>query len=219
MNQIESLFKNKTLLELALTHRSWINEHNKSRQSNERLEFLGDAVLEFVVSSNLYETFPDKEEGFLTAIRANLVNTVNLSQVALKLDIGKHLFLSKGEEETGGRTNPSILADTVESIIGALYMDGGIETAESFINEYILSGLPEKLQKPLKDPKSTLQEAVQSKGFSAPKYEVAQEQGPDHNKTFTMNVVVDGKIVATGSGRNKGEAAQNAAKLALEKVL
>lgn len=216
---IESLFDNKNLLELAFTHRSWINEHNKTRESNERLEFLGDAILEFIVSSHLYAVFPDKEEGYLTAIRANLVNTVNLSQVAQKLDIGKYLFLSKGEEETGGRTNSSILADTVEAIIGALYIDGGIEKAENFIHRYILSGLPEKLNKPLKDPKSMLQEMVQSKGLPAPRYEVAEEQGPDHNKLFTLNVMVDGKILATASGRNKGEAAQNAAQLALEKLL
>jgi len=135
---LEKLFNNQDLLVQALTHKSWVNEHPMIRESNERLEFLGDAVLEFVTSSFIYEIFPSKEEGFLTALRANLVNTVSLSEIALNLSLGDKLYLSKGEEETGGRSNYSILADSVEAIIGALYIDQGLASAESFIQKVII---------------------------------------------------------------------------------
>src|SRR3972149_7732227 len=125
ITELQEVFKDKTLLELALTHKSWVNEHPNGRGSNERLEFLGDAILEFLVSKRLYQGFPDKEEGFLTALRASLVNTQNLSEIAQKLEIGKSLFLSKGEEDGGGRQNPSLLADTIEAIIGELFIDAG----------------------------------------------------------------------------------------------
>jgi len=211
-------FRDKNILDTALTHRSWVNEHAKQRESNERLEFLGDAILEFIVSKEIFQRFPDKEEGYLTALRANLVNTVNLSQVALKLDLGSKIFLSKGEEETGGRTNSSIMADTVEAIIGALFIDSGLEKAENFVFKYLLSGIDEKLGQPLKDPKSRLQEYVQSKGFPAPKYEVVDESGPDHDKKFIIQVLVNNEEWGRGEGKNKSEAAQNAASKALEKV-
>src|SRR3989344_6126521 len=123
LDSLSSLFKNKELLKQALTHRSWVNENPKERGSNERLEFLGDAILEFLVSKEIYLRFPDKEEGYLTALRANLVNTQNLAKIAEKLKVGDKLFLSKGEEDGGGRENPSLLADTVEAIIGAIYID------------------------------------------------------------------------------------------------
>jgi ribonuclease III len=215
MDNIEDIFGNKDLFLQALTHKSWVNEHSGVRSSNERLEFLGDAVLEFVVSSHLYEKFPDKEEGFLTALRANLVNTVNLSQVAKSLDLGKKIFLSKGEEEGGGRENSSILADTVEAVIGAVYLDAGLDAAAKFIQENIFNGLEEKLREPLKDPKSMLQEMVQSHGIAAPRYEVVKEEGPDHAKTFTVEVKFDSKTQGVGSGKNKSEAEQEAAKNAL----
>jgi ribonuclease-3 len=219
MTKIKSLFKNKKLLTLALTHKSWVNEHPGKRESNERLEFLGDAILEFLVSQKLYQEFPDKEEGYLTALRANLVNTVNLANIADKIALGKGLYLSKGEEEGGGRKNPSILANTVESVIGALFIDGGIKAAESFVKKYLLSELEEKTKKPLKDPKSRLQEIVQAKGYSAPKYEVVDEEGPDHNKKFTIAVIVEGETKGTGFGKNKSLAAQEAAKDALNKFV
>jgi ribonuclease-3 len=217
-NTLEKLFNNKELLALALTHRSWVNEHSHIRESNERLEFLGDAVLEFVVSKELFSRFPDKEEGYLTALRANLVNTVNLSQVAGKLNLGISLFLSKGEEETGGRTNQSILADTVEAIIGGLYIDSGLEKAEKFIYEHLLNDIDKKLEEPLKDAKSRLQEYVQARGFQAPKYQLVSEAGPDHYKIFTLEVVVEGESWGKGTGKNKSEAAQNAATKALERI-
>jgi ribonuclease III len=210
-------FKDKTFLDHALTHRSWVNEHSHQRESNERLEFLGDAILEYIVSKELFSKFTDKEEGYLTALRANLVNTVNLAKVAQKLNLGEKLFLSKGEEDTGGRTNQSILADTVEAIIGAIFMDSGIEKAEEFITLHLLSDLDDIVSKPLKDAKSRLQELVQAKGFEAPKYHVIGEEGPDHNKIFTIEVQIGGKPWATGNGKNKSEAAQNAASEALER--
>lgn len=212
---LEQLFTNTDLLTLALTHRSWVNEHPGVRESNERLEFLGDAILEFVVSKEIYDQFPDKEEGYLTVLRANLVNTVNLSKLAQKLELGERLLLSKGEIETGGRTNTSLLADTVEAIIGALFLDGGLTKSEQFIQEQLLSGIDETLAQPLKDAKSRLQEIVQSQGLPAPRYVVVKENGPDHSKEFTIQVMIDGKPIAEGVGKNKSEGAQQAAEKAL----
>lgn len=209
------LFQNQNLYLQALTHRSWVNENDGNRGTNERLEFLGDAILEFVVSKAIYDKFPDEEEGYLTALRANLVNTKNLSQVAEKLDIGAEIFLSKGEEDGGGRTNTSLLADTVEAIIGALFLDQGIEIAQKFIEDNILVDIDKKAAMPLKDPKSLLQEKVQAKSLPAPKYQVVSEEGPDHNKRFTVEVIVNGKSSAIGIGRSKSEAEQDAASNAL----
>src|SRR3989344_6741330 len=132
IDQIENKFKNKELFKQALTHRSWINENPGIRGTNERLEFLGDAILEFIVSERIYRDFPDKEEGFLTALRSNIVNTQNLSEYATKIDLGKHLLLSKGEEQGGGRNNGSLLADTVEAIIGSIFIDRGFQAAADF---------------------------------------------------------------------------------------
>ncbi len=216
MTDIATYFKNKDLLELALTHKSWVNEHSKVRESNERLEFLGDAILEFIVSEYIFTLFPDKEEGYLTALRANLVNTKNLAEVAQKLNLGKKIYLSKGEEEGGGRTNRSILADTVEATIGALFLDGGIIMAKKFIKTNLLDDVQSKTTQPLKDAKSRLQEFVQAKGLRAPTYKVVSETGPDHDKSFTLEVVVDGGSWAKGVGKNKGEAAQDAAENALK---
>jgi ribonuclease-3 len=217
--ELKKLFSNNKLLDIALTHKSWVNENEGIRRDNERLEFLGDAILEFIVSEALYKKFSQKEEGFLTALRAKLVNTVGLSEVAKKLSVGNYIYLSKGEEDGGGRENPSLLADTVEAIIGALFLDGGIDKASSFIDSYILNDLDSKASQPLKDAKSLLQEVVQAKGFSTPKYQVVSEEGPDHAKIFTIQACVDNTAVGTGNGKNKSEAAQNAAKDALKKFL
>lgn len=209
---LKNKFKNADLFDLALTHRSWVNEHKGIRSSNERLEFLGDAVLEFIVSKELYSQYPNQEEGYLTALRANIVNTVSLSEIAKKLDLGSILYLSKGEEESGGRTNPSLLADTVEAIIGALYIDNGIENAEEFIKENLLIDLDSRASQPLKDFKSRLQELVQSQSLPTPKYQVVEESGPDHNKKFVIEVTVNGKSWGKGEGKNKSMAEQEAAK-------
>ncbi len=216
-DNLQLMFSNKSLLDLALTHRSWVNEHKGARTSNERLEFLGDAVLEFVVSRELYETFPSKDEGYLTALRASLVNTTSLAQVAADLDIGAVIYLSKGEEDGGGRNNTSLLADTVEAIIGALFIDGGLLPTEKFIDQNLLFDLKERAELPLKDPKSQLQELVQSKGLSAPRYKVIEESGPDHNKKFVIEVYINGKAAGRGEGKSKSLAEQEAARQALTK--
>ena len=213
------LFKNKDLLKQALTHRSWVNENSDNKGTNERLEFLGDAILEFIVSKEIYSRFPNEEEGYLTALRSNLVNTKNLSEVAKKLEIGDIINLSKGEEDGGGRTNSSLLADTVEAIIGALFIDQGIEASEKFIQENILIDVDIKARMPLKDPKSRLQEKVQSENLPAPRYQVISESGPAHNREFVIEVIVNGKQLATGTGKSKSEAEQDAASNALESML
>ncbi len=210
-------FKNKSLFDMALTHRSWVNEHKGERTSNERLEFLGDAILEFVASKEIYNRFPDKEEGYLTVLRANLVNTAALAEVAKKLDLGPELFLSKGEIDGGGTTNTSLLADTVEAIIGAIFIDRGVEDAEKFIKVNLLSEVEKRASEPLKDAKSQLQEQVQAKGFPSPKYQVTEESGPDHDKKFVIEVIVNGKVWGKGVGKSKGEAEQEAARQVLTK--
>jgi ribonuclease-3 len=216
---LKSSFNNLELLKHALTHKSWVNEHPKVRTSNERLEFLGDAVLEFIISKELYDKFPHREEGYLTALRASLVNTVNLAKVAKTLELGKHLLLSKGEEDTGGRTNQSLLANTIEAIIGALFIDSGIKASDKFIKDNILVNLDEKVSQPLKDPKSTLQEIIQSKSIASPTYNVVKEDGPDHSKIFHVEVLIEGKRKSLGVGKSKNEAEQAAAKKALKKYL
>jgi len=218
MNDISELkksFNDSRLFEKALTHRSWVNENPESEGNNERLEFLGDAVLEFVVSDYLFGEFPDKEEGFLTALRANIVNTVNLAALAIKMELGKVLKLSRGEEQGNGRENESLLADTVEAVIGAIYIDQGPENAKNFILKNLLSDIDEKLQAPLKDAKSRLQEVVQAKGFPAPRYFVTTEAGPDHDKEFEVEVAVNGRSLAVGTGKSKSRAEQSAAENAL----
>jgi ribonuclease-3 len=215
--EIQGVFKDKSLYDLAITHRSWLNENTNSRNHNERLEFLGDAVLEFVVSAFLYQRFPRKEEGFLTAFRSNIVNTKNLAILARSLHLGEQIKLSKGEEQGGGRENESLLADTLEAVVGALYIDSGLKTVEKFIKSSLLSDIEEKLREPLKDAKSRLQELVQAQGFPTPKYKVAGEIGPDHDKEFEVEVSINGKITAKGTGKSKSRAQQAAARAALVK--
>ena len=217
IKKLKEEFKDKNLFNQALTHRSWLNEHKGERSSNERLEFLGDAILEFVVSREIYTKFADKEEGYLTALRANLVNTVALGEFAKKINLGTALYLSKGEEDSGGRTNSSLLADTVEAIIGAIFIDRGLPDSETFIKENIMAEVDKKASEPLKDPKSRLQEYVQSQGFSAPKYKVVEESGPDHAKKFVIDVIVNNSPWGRGDGKSKGSAEQAAALQALTK--
>ena len=216
INTIKNTFKDKSLFDQALTHRSWVNEHPKGRGTNERLEFLGDAILEFIVSVELYIQFGKKEEGYLTALRANLVNTTNLAQAARKLDLGKYLYLSKGEEETGGRDNPSLLADTMEALIGAIFLDSGLNKTKEFVSKYLLVDIQEIIRKPLKDAKSRLQEKVQAKSMPAPNYKVISESGPDHSKKFVVEVIVGGKKLGRGRGKTKSEAEQRAAEVTIK---
>ena len=212
---VNNIFINKELLETALTHRSCLNENPDLKESNERLEFLGDAILEFIITETLYKSFPDKQEGYLTTLRSNLVNTQNLAEVAKKLGIGGLIHLSKGEEDGGGRENPSLLADTVEAIIGALYLDQGLGKVESFIKENLVVEIPDKVTKPLKDPKSRFQEYIQAKGLPAPKYIVLRQSGPDHDRDFVVQVKVQDRVMGEGTGKSKSQAEQKAAREAL----
>lgn len=209
-------FKDKGLLGLAFIHRSFLNENPRVQESNERLEFLGDAVLEFVVSEHLFKKFSKEDEGHLTALRAKLVNTISLSETAKELELGNLLYLSKGEEKSGGRENPGLLANTVEALIGAIFIDQGIKATQEFIDKFILKKIPEIVKISLKDPKSLLQEFVQANGHSTPFYRVVKEEGPDHAKQFTVEVVVDGKAYAQGAGPSKQIAAQKAAEEAIK---
>lgn len=207
-------FRDSKLLHNALVHRSYLNESRQEDRSNERLEFLGDAVLEFLVSEEIYKKYSEMDEGKLTALRSRLVNTTSLSEIAKKLDLGEALYLSRGEEESGGRQNSSLLADTFEAIIGAIFLDQGIEICKKVVNALVLTRAEAAL-KNLKDPKSLLQEVVQAQGKTAPIYKVIEQKGPDHAKVFTVKVAVGGNQVATGSGKSKQIAEQEAAGQAL----
>lgn len=217
-----SLFKNTfihpKLLETALTHRSYLNEHKEACQSNERLEFLGDAVLELVVSSLLYEKYPVQPEGTLTAMRAKIVQTKTLARVARKLGLADEVKMSKGEIESAGKNNEGILADTLEAVIGAIYLDQGLEKATGFIKSYLFTNLQDILaSEETVDYKSLFQEMVQAKKMPTPEYSIVSESGPDHQKTFVAAVLVAGRPVSKGVGKTKQTAEQQAAKLALEK--
>lgn len=214
--RIDYQFINQDLLTTALTHRSTLNEQGIT-SSNERLEFLGDAVLELVITNFLFESRPEDPEGFLTAARSAVVRTESLSEVARAINLGEELRMSKGEAMGGGRNNPSILENTLEALIGAIFKDGGYERASHFIAKFILPKAKEILfQKELKDPKSLYQEKVQSLGKTSPSYKVISEDGPDHNKTFEVAAFVNGLETGRGTGRSKQEAEQQAAKKALE---
>jgi len=212
-------FKNSTLLQKAFIHRSALNEKQTPyTESNERMEFLGDAVLELATTKYLYAIFPTEPEGILTSYRSALVKTTTLAEVAENLGIGDQLVMSKGEETTGGRTNPSLLADAFEAVLGALFLDQGMEVVEEFLQQELFVKFDDILKNKLyKDSKSQLQEVVQALGQSTPLYEVVKEIGPDHDKEFTVNVVVENKIVGTGTGKSKQIAQQAAAQQALAK--
>lgn len=210
-------FKNKTLLKQALTHRSYLNEHReKNQESNERLEFLGDAVLELWTTQQLFQSFNKFPEGILTNIRAAVVCTESLAETASQLQLGKYLLLSKGEEKNNGRENSSLLADTFEAIIGALYLDGGYEKVNEFLNQFLLAKLI-KFGKSgnIKDSKTNLQELTQANYKATPYYKIVKESGPDHSKTFTVAVYLQDSLLTTGCGLSKREAEENAASEAL----
>lgn len=215
--QLGVIFKNKARLHTALVHKSYLNENSRESESNERLEFLGDAILEFVVSEHLFEKFPQEDEGHLTALRSKLVNTQSLAASARGLGLGEALYLSRGEEKGKGRESVSLLANTFEAIIGAIFVDQGLATTSEFITHHILGKIPEIVKKSLKDPKSLLQEYVQAAGFPTPVYKTVNSEGPDHAKFFTVEVFVNREPFATGSGQSKQTAAQEAAGAALKK--
>lgn len=212
-------FRDKSLLENALRHSSYANENKDPRiTSNERLEFLGDSVLGFVTAKHLYQKYPQLPEGKMTRLRAELVCEHALHAVALELDLGSYMRLGKGEESSGGRTRPSILADAVESIIAAMFLDGGMEAAETFILDRVLSVLDKGMPVRNTDNKTKLQELVQQKSGQVLSYEVTGESGPDHKKEFTVSVLVNGQPLGSGKGRTKKEAEQAAAGDALGKL-
>lgn len=207
------------LLKEALTHRSFLNESKIKVSSNERLEFLGDSILSFVVSTYLFKTYKEYNEGKLTNLRSLLVNTKTLAEISKECDLGSKLRLSKGEEESGGRENQSLLADTFEAYIGALFLDQGIEEAEKFIISSVIPRTEAFIQKNmLKDPKSRLQEYVQSQKQFSPIYKVLTEEGPAHARQFTVGVFVNEKLVGTGTGKSKQQAEESAAEKALESI-
>lgn len=210
-------FKNKQLFEQAFTHRSYLNETKESLSSNERLEFLGDSIISFVVSQYLYSKFPNYDEGILTNIRSLLVNTKSLANIAKELNFGDYLKLSKGEEESKGRQNQSLLADCFESFIGALFIDQGILAVSDFLSVVLLPKTDDITKsKSFKDPKSLLQEYVQSRRQNSPMYKVLEESGPAHSRKFRIGAYVGGKIIGEGAGKSKREAEENAAQKALD---
>ena len=212
-------FSDKTLLNTAFVHRSYLNEHKKYKgPSNERLEFLGDAALSIVVSNFLYEKLPNEPEGKLTTSRAALVRTETLAKIAKSLSLGKHLVLSKGEEDTGGRENPSILANTFEALVGAIYLDQGIDRVGDFLKKTVISNWKSLIETAVPDNKSRLQEFVQRKYHVSPVYKLISSWGPDHARQFEIGVFISEKNMGRGTGNNKQTAAQNAARDALTRL-
>lgn len=211
-------FTNQQLSKQAFTHRSYLNESKEKIESNERLEFLGDSILSFVVSNSLFQNYPQFDEGTLTNLRSLLVNTKSLAEMAKELGFGEMLRLSRGEEESKGRQNQSLLADCFEAYIGALFIDQGFGAVQTFLSQTILQKTKNIVtKKTLKDPKSLLQEYVQSKKLKSPLYKVVSEEGPAHAKIFTVGVYVEEKLSGIGLGKSKQEAEEHAASAALEK--
>lgn len=211
-------FKNITLLQNALTHSSYANERwHDGLMSNERLEFLGDSILGMVVADYLYRNFPQRPEGELTKMRADMVCETSLAEVARKVNLGEHLLLGHGEEQGGGRERASILADATESVIAACYLDGGMDAAKAFIETFILCNVPTgRLHN--KDHKTALQELIQQKKNQTLTYTLVGERGPDHDKEFSVEVCLNGRPIGTGIGSSKKRAEQDAARVALEKL-
>lgn len=209
-------FQNITLLQKALTHSSYANERwHDSLASNERLEFLGDSILGMVVAEHLYRNFPNRPEGELTRMRADMVCEKTLAEVADRVELGRHLMLGHGEEQGGGRTRPSILADAVESVIAASYLDGGMEAARGIIQRFVLCDVPvTKLHNA--DYKTALQERVQQRKNQVLCYALVGESGPDHDKQFVVELSLNGEVVGAGTGSSKKRAEQDAARAAME---
>ncbi len=215
-NAIGYRFKDITLLQNALSHSSYANERwHDSLKSNERLEFLGDSILGMVTAEYLYHHFPDRLEGDLTRMRADMVCERALAKVAERINLGQHILLGHGEETGGGRTRDSILADAVESVIAACFLDGGMEPARKFINTFVLTEVPVKKLRNT-DYKTALQELVQQKKNQVLSYALVGESGPDHDKHFVVQVSLNGKVVGEGNGTSKKRAEQDAAKSAIE---
>ena len=212
--RLGNTFRDKSLLDMALRHSSYVNEHHMKRiQCNERLEFLGDAVLEMVSSEFLYGLYPDKPEGELSKIRASLVCEPSLAFCAREIGLDHSLKLGKGEEHTGGRQRDSIISDALEATIGAIFLDGGITNAKEFILDHVLNDMDSK--RLFYDSKTILQERVQGHMEGAIRYELVREEGPDHAKSFYVDLYIGNKRYGQGMGRTKKAAEQKAAYMAL----
>ena len=210
-------FKDKTLFKQALTHSSYANEHrHEGLKDNERLEFLGDAVLEIISSEYLFYNYPDMAEGEMTKLRASIVCEPTLALCTHEISLGSYLFLGKGEERTGGRNRDSIVSDAMESVIGAIYLDGGFANAKEFVLNFILNDIEHKQL--FYDSKTILQEIVQEKGTQPVEYVLIAEEGPDHNKSFTVEARVNGRLMGTGTGHTKKAAEQAAAYQAIREI-
>jgi ribonuclease-3 len=213
-------FQDRKFLRHALVHKSYVNERHMSRQAaNERLEFLGDAVLELVVSHAIMDRFPEYTEGELSKLRASIVNEQKLARLAKRIGLGQFFFLGKGEARSGGREKASILADGYEAVLAAVYLDGGLPAAEVMVKTHFQSAIRKKpAESADRDFKTLLQEHCQAEHGIAPQYRLVETKGPDHRKEFTVELTIDGKRVSRGGGRTKKRAEQRAAALALKKV-
>lgn len=210
-------FKDKQLLKKALTHSSYANEKKLGKLGcNERLEFLGDAVLELVSSDYFYKNFPKLPEGELTKKRASMVCEPSLAYCAREFSLPQYLLLGKGEDMTGGRNRDSIVSDATEALLGAIYLDGGFASAKEFVLKFILNDMENKQL--FFDSKTILQEIIQEDGTKSVQYELVKEEGPDHNKSFTVNVLIDGQVLGDGTGHTKKAAEQKAAYEAIQKL-
>ena len=211
------VFRDKSLLQRALTHRSYLNEHPEfPLEDNERLEFLGDAVLDFLTGEYLYHRFPEQREGLLTSLRSVLVRRNTLADFARQWDLGRHLMMGHGEVETGGRNRSATLCATFEAVVGALYLDQGIDSVQDLMEPLIVPQITRTLRERLdKDPKSSLQELAQGQLHQTPRYRTVSESGPDHAKEFTVEATIGGEVYGEGKGYSKQQAAQEAARAAL----
>ncbi|MBI2019156.1 ribonuclease III [Candidatus Daviesbacteria bacterium] len=217
LNLLNLKFKNPGLLKQAFLHRSYLNEVKTQMLSNERLEFLGDSVLSLVISNHLYNLRPQDTEGELTNLRAHIVKTKSLAEAARKLKLGNYLSLSKGEELSGGRENPQLLANTYEALLGSIFLDQGLEKTREIIYNTLLVLFEKELKMgPPKDAKSSLQEAVQQKFKQSPHYKILETHGPDHAKQFTVAVYIGGREMGKGTGNSKQVAEEQAARIALQ---
>jgi ribonuclease-3 len=215
-DKIRALFLDQSRFNRALTHRSYLNEHPEVLEDNERLEFLGDAVLDFLVGAWLYNRFPEMAEGNLTRLRAALVGNDQLAEFAIQIDLGEFMLLGRGEDEGGGRERPALLGSTFEALIGALYLDRGIPCVHEFIEPFLESACHEIIDGGRdRDPKSLLQEWAQSRGYGTPSYLTISANGPDHDKTFEVDVVIQGVVYGRGIGPSKQAAAKAAARTAI----
>jgi ribonuclease-3 len=213
---IRTKFKNPSLLRRALTHRSYVNEHGNGIGDNERLEYLGDSVLALVVNEYLYRHYEDYREGRLAKIKSSVVSETTLAGIAKKIHLGEHLLMGRGEENSGGRERPSILADALEAVIGAVYLDAGLKACRQFITRLFRDEIEESEGLgQSRDPKTALQEYVQRKYRERPVYEVVDERGPDHDKEFTVKLLIRGREIVTADGPSKRKAEMNAARASL----